>query len=202
MYDSYGERDKVDEAIKDWGDTRTSILHPAMLQARSKSSKSILGIDLPILLAVAKETEISCLRMLLALLEGGDIQIGSSLSERFLEGGEEGILLQNMDNVYNKTFHAGYDERMLNRSTAVLYLTFISTLASLQPDDNSFGIDDLLENWKQECLKEGKNVDLLAASVEIVDNNGKIQRVYFPVPDFVVQYWRYPETQNARKDIV
>ena len=30
------------------------------------------------------------------------------------------------------------------------------------------------------------------ASVEIIDKNGNVDRVYFPVPDFAVQFWTYP----------
>jgi hypothetical protein len=190
--------DKVLAAKRDWADTKYSFFHPGIINPRSKTSRSILGIELPILLAVAKETEICCLRMILALLEGGDMTRGRKISGYL----NNGILLQNMDNVYNNTFSGGYDDITLSRSTAVLYLTLISTLASLEPDDDSFGMDDLLKNWKEDCEKEGKNVDLLAASVEIVDGDNKIQRAYFPVPDFVNQFWQYPETQKAKKDIL
>ena len=190
--------DKVIAAKRDWADTKYSLFHPGIISPRSKTSKIILGIDLPVLLAVAKETEICCLRMLLALLEGGDMSRGRKLSGHL----NNGILLQNMDNVYKNTFSGGHDDVTLNRSISVLYLTLISTLASLEPDDDSFGMDDLLKSWKEDCEKEGKNVDLLAASVEIVDGDNKIQRAYFPVPDFVNKFWQYPETQKAKKDIL
>lgn len=198
------DEDQVLDAIADWGDTKPSLLHPGLLKGRSKSSSSILGVDMKVLRAVSKDTELSCLRMLLALLEGGSRGVIDAMRSQL----DDGILLQNMENVYKHTTissslmkQSAVAVTETNRTTAVLYLTLISTLASAAGEDSSVVIDDLLAAWKDQCLEERRDVDALVASVEIIGKNGAVQRAYFPVPTFVTQFWAYPETQKAKDEL-
>jgi hypothetical protein len=200
--------DLVQEAVNDWGGTKANLLHPTLLKNRSKSSTSILGVDLKVLKTISKDTELSCLRMLLSLLEGDNVLVTDYLRDAM----DDSILLQNMENVYKHTFARRYEAALLstssvseletNRTTAVLYLTLISTLASTSDENDAVVIDDLLASWKERCVREGRDVDALVASVEIIGKNGTVQRAYFPVPTFVTQFWQYPETQNAKNELI
>jgi hypothetical protein len=132
-----------------------------------------------------------------AFLEGNQPIITETLGIQL----DDGILLQNMDNSFKETARDIYDSEM-KKNTAVLYLTIVSTLASTRKEDSSVIIDDLLENWKKVSFEEGRNVDILFASVEINGKNNTVQRAYFPIPDFVNQFWFYPETQKAKNELV
>ena len=60
----------------------------------------------------------------------------------------------------------------------------------------------MLESWKIDCLENGYNINSLVASIEIVNANGQLERVYFPIPLFVLKYWSYPETQRSKEDLL
>ena len=51
------------EFVQMWGDTRSSVFHPGIIRGRKKKNESILGVDLDLLLTVARDTEFSCIRM-------------------------------------------------------------------------------------------------------------------------------------------
>ena len=196
LFHLHPSKDDLIEFVQMWGDTRSSVFHPGIIRGRKKKNESILGVDLDLLLTVARDTEFSCIRMLLALMEGSDKHIISTLKSSL----NEGILLQNMENVYyNGLQHRNKNDK--SQALFVLYLTLIETLAS-EEDSSSYGLDDLLSTWKDECRRAGGDVDSLVASVEIVGKNNSIQRTYFPMPEFCSRFWSYPETQKAKEDLL
>jgi hypothetical protein len=113
-----------------------------------------------------------------------------------------------MDNIYRKSLKTWGRQRDFSRTTAVGYLTLISTLQSARAVESGSGEDGgapaedgaLLDLWAQKCEKEGLNTSSLVASIEIIGADGKVQCVYFPVPAFVSLYWPYPEVQKAKED--
>ena len=66
---------EVNTALKAWSSTRFTLLHPGMLKVRTMTSRTILGVDIDVLLAVSKEAELSCLRMLLGLIFENNIML-------------------------------------------------------------------------------------------------------------------------------
>ena len=161
-------------------------------------SVDILGVDINMLFHIVRETEQSCLRFLLALLEASS----EIVTDRLVSQLDDGILLQNMENQYKLSFDR-HDKYIKYRSAAtVQYLTMISTLASAQREDPTVILDDLLLEWKEENAQQGYNTEKLVASIEISSPDGSVQSVYFPIPPFVTQFWPYPEVQKSKHAIL
>ena len=167
----------------------------------SKNSKmktiDALGIDLELFHSIGRSLEQSCLRFLLALLEASTDYVTSALCDKL----NEEILLQNMENLYKLSFESKGSVKEYRTAATASYLTLISTIASAHRADASEKLDDLLDAWKHEKAQEGFNTEKLVGSVELTSADGKIQRVYFPIPKFVRVYWSYPAVQKA-KDLV
>jgi hypothetical protein len=159
------------------------------------SSVDILGVDLNLLFAMARSVETSCLRFLLALLEASSNLVCETLIGQL----NDGILLQNMENHYKLSFESSDKFKSYRSAVTVQYLTLISTIASAQRHDPTVILDDLLLAWKLDKKAEGFDTEKLVASIEIGSPEGPVQRVYFPIPKFVLKYWSYPEVQKAKE---
>ena len=105
-----------------------------------------------------------------------------------------------MDNIYRASF-SGSPYKEEYKSISVAYLTLISTLADTRTDTAN-NIHPLLQSWKESCMENGYPTDKLIASVEICGQGGGLQRVYFPIPSYVIEYWPYPETQKSKESIL
>lgn len=197
---------------------------------RSSSAKGstkgvISGINVASLVSLAEQAELSCLRFLLALLEGGDDNIFAQV-ERALD---KAIFFRSLDSAFRRVLVAdqgiAYEvalattaEALVSRevrvnasarvkSTFVSYLTLASYLAtankrttSVQASTESFRF--LLEEWADQCSRSGHDTATVLASVEVIGIDNVIERVYFPIPDFVKKYWSYPEVQLAKDDVM
>jgi hypothetical protein len=100
------------------------------------------------------------------------------------------------------------------QEAAVLYLTILSTLASLsgvQGGSGDYGarMGKALEEWQEAFAKQGAgggggskaHINMLVSSVEIVGADGQVQTVFFPVPDWIKTYWQYPLVQKAKDEL-
>lgn len=181
----------------DSGAIRESLKLWASVKTMKQVTIDILGVDLELFHSIGRLLEQSCLRFLLALLEASTDFVTSSLCDKL----DNEILLQNMENLYKLSFESRGSLKEYRTAATVSYLTLISTIASVNRVDDSGKLDDLLDNWKEEKSLEGFNTEKLVGSVELTTADGKIQRVYFPIPKFVRLFWPYPAVQKA-KDII
>lgn len=167
----------------------------------TKTDTDVLqGVSSELFLKIASLMEKACLRFILALLEASsDLAIDTVLAS--LKGE---ILMQNMDNMYKLSFKHGKKKglRNKNKSTAVRYLTLISTLAYGRQDNPLVLLDDLLIQWLDDTAKEGFPTNKLISSVEIVSANSRVQTIYFPIPQDVLEFWGFTEVRKACKLVV
>jgi hypothetical protein len=181
---------EVIKAIGKWGSIGKRLGDDGL-----ESSADILGVDISLLFAMARSVETSCLRFLLALLEASSNVVCETLIGQL----DDGILLQNMENHYKLSFEYSDKFKSYRSAVTVQYLTLISTIASAQRHDPTVILDDLLLSWKLDKKAEGFDTEKLVASIEIGSPEGPVQRVYFPIPKFVLTYWSYPEVQKAKE---
>lgn len=107
---------------------------------------------------------------------------------------------QNMDSLVRITAGraagTGYvvqEQHREKQEAAVLYLTILSTLASLsQAGEYGAKMTKALEDWQEASAKQGSagaaTVGMLVASVEIVGMDGQIQQVSAPNPVSLI-FW-------------
>ena len=96
--------------------------------------------------------------------------------------------------------------RQEKQEAAVLYLTILSTLASLSRTGGGDQALKGLEEWQATFAKQGTDgsttgINTLVASVEIVGLDGQLQQVFFAPPAWIKQYWQYPLVQKAKKEL-
>lgn len=152
-----------------------------------------------LLLRVAKTLEIDIMRVLIALLEG-------SSQERILDIGakfNESVLFFNLDRVYKNMNRSGYRDQISSRTAAVAYLSSLLTIADAQEIFQGISVRTKnIVSWQNKCSREGRNTSEFLISVEVIDKNGNIDRKYFPKPDFVKNYWNYPEVATAKDQVM
>jgi hypothetical protein len=187
LFDEDLDSDVIRNTLKAW----------AVAKSKKSVTMNLLGVDLQLFHSIGRSLEQSCLRFLLALLEASTDFVMTSLCDKL----DNEILLQNMENLYKLSFESRGTLKEYRTAATVSYLTLISTIASVFRADDNGKLDDLLDDWKNEKTKEGFNTEKLVGSVELTASDGKIQRVYFPIPKFVRVFWPYPAVQKA-KDIV
>lgn len=157
-----------------------------------------IKVDVDLMLKVCKECELSCLQFSLAMMEGTKISTVTAIHDKL----NYSILYQNMDNDFKTAtrkshlFGATEYEKLVTDS-AVSYLSFISTLLSA-----TSASDDTLEAWVDKSKKRGIDIASFNASVEIIGQQGDIQRIYFTIPSYISSYWPYPEVQRVKEIIV
>lgn len=159
-----------------------------------KTSVDILGIDLDLFKELFAEAEQSCLRMINAMLDGDSETVVDALIESL----DQGILLQNMDNLFQMSLKAPKHKQIVLKDNICFYLSLLSTLSSFV-DKPSAALDEYIDQWKLDCIQAGHGINNFFAAVEITSPSGILQRVFFPIPDFVLQYWSYPRVQQAKE---
>jgi hypothetical protein len=145
------------------------------------------------MMRVVKRSELNAVRFLLSQVEGAS-------QDRILFLGEqlnEGVMFDNLDRLYKRMFDRRERKQRIAAKTAVVsYLALLFTIADAQEmtEDGITTRSDNIKAWQEKCAEEGHNTAGFLASVEIIDKNKSIDRVYFPVPEFVKHYWSYPGT--------
>eukprot|EP00596_Hydrurales_sp_CCMP1899_P005089 CAMPEP_0119051638 /NCGR_PEP_ID=MMETSP1177-20130426/73187_1 /TAXON_ID=2985 /ORGANISM="Ochromonas sp, Strain CCMP1899" /LENGTH=757 /DNA_ID=CAMNT_0007030911 /DNA_START=1652 /DNA_END=3923 /DNA_ORIENTATION=- len=193
-------------ARSDWKPSLTQILLNGEYSSEGaqKSSEKILGIDLDLLKKIGKFAELSCLRMILALLEATVDKVALTIDSCL----NKGIMMQNMQNLYLIALKTMGKKSEYFRTAAVSYMTINMTLAlcttntALTTPKTGLQTVSLLDEWMEKQVKDGHDNNALLAAVEIIGFDGQIQSVYFPVPSFVSQYWGYPEVQKAKEALI
>ena len=169
---------------------------------RCRSDSEILqGMEKEQFFEIANKLERACLRYVLALLEASsDLAIDTVLAA--LKGE---ILMQNMDNMYKLSFvEASLQKRGGGKmkTTAVSYVTLISTLAYGREDNPLVVLDDLLRQWLEDTARDGFPTDTFISSVEIVSKDSRVQTIYFPIPDEVLRFWQFTEVKRAKEFVL
>jgi hypothetical protein len=159
-----------------------------------KTSIDILGIDLGLFQELFGNVEESCLRFICTLLDGGSETVVDNLLDKL----DESILLQNMDNMFKASFNITGSAQERMKANLVQYLTLLTTLASYV-NKSSAHLDKYIDEWQADCEKQGKSISDYFASVEVSSPNGSLQRIFFPVPEYVLTYWGYPRVQQAKE---
>jgi hypothetical protein len=151
---------------------------------------------------LAKRTEESILSLVLCYFEVSEqknLTVGVANSFNFA------MVLQNTDNAFKKRAcaYSSYiheydtdeadDDSIVKR--VVQYITLLDALKELHPRYSSY-----LSAWYQERATSADKDDprMLFGSIEILDIQNRLRRVFFPVPKFVLTYWSYPEVRLAR----
>jgi hypothetical protein len=196
----------MQKARSDWKPSLTQILVNGeySLEGAKKNSEKIIGINLDLFKKIGKFAELSCLRMILALLEATTDTVAQTIDSCL----NKGIMFQNMQNVYLSALKTMGKRGDYFRTAAVSYMTINMTLALCTTDaasttpKTSNQTASMLSEWMEKQVKDGHDNNSLLASVEIIGADGQIQSVYFPVPSFVSQYWSYPEVQKAKDALI
>ena len=159
-----------------------------------KTSIDLIGIDLTLFIRLFADAEQACLRMMNALLDGDSEYVIDALSDSL----DESILLQNMDNLFKICLRSPSDKQKILKENISFYLGLLSTLASFVDKPTAI-LDKYIDQWKIDCINDGNNINNFFAAVEITSPSGILQRVFFPIPDFVLEYWSYPRVQQAKE---
>ena len=156
---------------------------------------------------LAKRSEESIVSLALCYFE---VSEQKTLAVQVAESFSFAMVLQNTDNAFKKRAFSDSsacvygssnnsnsddeeDDSIVKR--VVAYITLLDALKELQPRYSS-----CLSNWYHERATSADKDDprKLFGSIEILDIQGRLRRVFFPVPKFVLKYWSYPEVRLAR----
>jgi hypothetical protein len=168
------------------------------------AGKDILGVGLETFVSVCLRTERSCLKFLTAMLEGQS----PGLVDHVRQSIDSLLFFQNMDSLVRTSSSTSRPQlRQQKQESAVLYLTILSTLASLSQDAEAYAekMTALLDDWQESMSRRPAgglgHADMLVASVEIIGLDGAVQQVYFAVPQWIKTYWNYPLVQKAKDEL-
>jgi hypothetical protein len=157
-----------------WQPSRTQIVlyGERTEEGAKRNSDELLGIKMKLFKKVSMHAELKCLRMILALLEATTDTVAHTL-ENYLQ---EGIMLQNMQNVYLKALQSMGKRSDFFRTVAVAYMTINMTLSSVQNDavttvstvPPGVRASKRLGEWLMKESKDVRESSSLLASVEII----------------------------------
>jgi hypothetical protein len=161
---------------------------------KRRDFRVLFNISYDLFQSIIRKAEYNMLRLLLATLDFSTEEQAKQLTSTF----HDGILIQNMDNLFRKIGRLNLGSRKDEAtSTIVAYISLIEAIGIRFPET-----DDLLTNWDEEYNKRGIRPKSIYGSVELLGPDHRLRRLYFPVPNFVLQYWSYPEVQKTKNDIV
>ncbi len=187
--------DFVDFAIsfKKWSDI---IAQAGLIGSTSINSyfHKIFGVNYDLFMECTKRNENSCLRLILSALEVAPRADMADFAGKFTDS----ILVQNLDSSFKKLVWTFLSNKDRLTSTTVAYVSLIESIGRV----NKF-TDDLLTEWDSSfqgiVVTKPKSI---YGSVELVDETGRVRRLYFPIPSFVSQFWTYPEVQKTKEAVV
>lgn len=161
---------------------------------KRRDFRALFHISYDLFQSIVRKAEYNVLRLLLATLDFSTEEQAKQLTSTF----NDGILIQNMDNLFRKIDRLNLGSRKDEAtSTTVAYISLIEAIGIRFPET-----DDLLTNWDEDYNKRGIRPKSIYGSVELIGPDHRLRRLYFPVPNFVLQFWSYPEVQKTKNDIV
>ena len=174
------------------------LLEEPLMRKLKEGQPDSIHFDLYLLHRISKETELSCLKFTLALLEGTSANVVTELNQKL----NYAILFQNMDSDFfsasKRSVFVGETTLLkLRKEAAVAYLTMISTFFSATGRSSA-----MLTSWIERCKRRGLDINAYNASVEIIGEKGDIQQIYFEIPSHIALYWPYPEVQKAKEYVI
>jgi hypothetical protein len=157
-----------------------------------------VGIDIDLLHRISKEAEMNALQFTLALLEGTVDFVVTTINTQ----ANFPVIFQNMNNDFIKSSKVSYSWSQSpyvnqRKESAVAYLSLVSTLYSATGSSSK-----ALEDWISNSKRKGLDIEKFNASVEIIGSKGDIQQIYFTIPEYITNYWMYPEVQRVKDVIV
>lgn len=183
------ESDSIYEAKERWERSLNSNSCLVCSDHHSKSFEQAFTVSQAYLREIAIDTEESFVLIALSFFEESESHDNAALVAESLR---LDILLQNVDCAFKRL--DGADAAV---SRVVHYISLLDTLTMLVPSHAPF-----LKEWYKSCADEHRNPRDLFGSIEIIKERGTLQRIYFPVPKFILKYWSYPEVQAAKHDIL
>lgn len=153
----------------------------------------IFGVSHEFFEETARRMEEKCLAMVLAYFEVAESHQSYEMALHF----HDGLLMQNMNCTFQKIFSGGISANDKFASSAVAYTSLVETIGDYFPETQ-----ELLNEWEEQSLQQGKDPKKIYGVVEIVGKHNRLQRLYFPVPTFVSRFWPYPEVQKMKDTIV
>jgi hypothetical protein len=145
------------------------------------------------------QAEFRIVKFLSAVVEGASQEKISEVTSSL----DESILFRNLDRAYKLCVKGSWRARKLAKVLAVAYMSLLLTLAdNTELSDHNPLRSDNMQTWIKKWSSDGYDTSAFIASVEIMDKNGQVDRVYFPIPDFVNKYWSYPEVQLCKDEIM
>ena len=163
------------------------------LHAYNKEFRNIFGLSYELFLEFVRKAEYSCLRVILSCLEFTNTEQNKIILSSF----HDGILIQNMGNLFHKMNTVPSHVKDTVVATTVSYISLIEAIGLIYPETNS-----LLDAWDRDNNKKGLRPKDVYGCVEIVGQDRRLRRLYFPVPSYVATYWKYPEVQKTKDAIV
>ena len=141
------------------------------------------------LIKALKRLELSVIWFILSLTEGVSQERILTVASSLLES----VLFDSLQRNHTDMTRGKYKQRPHAKRMTVAYLSLLlKTADAMEIAEGSTARTDNVVAWQAKCAEEGYDINNFIASVEIVDKNGNVDRVYFPIPDFVNSYWMYP----------
>jgi hypothetical protein len=185
------EREAILLALQRWQQSTLSedgAISDGMLVRGEETEVAMLGISMRCLRAASGACEAQCLRLLLNIIDTLEFPYNSRLT---CISDNIGILFQNMDSRFRISSNLPVDED--NMRCAVLYLSLLTNICS-----SSSSGQRLLMHWWYNHNHQTTHMAL----VEIVNDKGRLHRIFFPVPLFVKTFKDFPEVVKAQNKLM
>lgn len=156
----------------------------------------LFGIQKKKMLEIARHCEHKALEAVLAVIDACEVSETAEVCSKF----NDAILLQNMKSTFDEIISWSSGLANVDKQTGinVYYISLINTMGTSYSETTK----ELLGNWEDTMTKNGYNPKLLYGTVELLDDNQRVVRHFYPIPSFVKRYWLYPETQLTKEKVV
>lgn len=194
MVEEDPDTEMICEAVERWHRGKANRTARVFRQRafRDRDFRPIFGVSFELFMEQVKKAEGRCLSVILAFFSFGAPQNIADMSSKF----DDGILTAQLNNSF-QSISKGSGKSDLTSATAVSYLSILERIGVQFPETR-----ELLNGWETKMMRRGMDPKRVFGAVEIINKQGKIQRLYFPIPQFVLMYWPYPEVQKMKDKIV
>lgn len=155
--------------IKSWDLDRIMSKQWNNKKAQKNQFKLLFGISFDLFQDIVRRTEFVTLRLILAIFNVSSDSQSYVLASQF----NDGILMQNMDNIYHRLMRTRQRSlREVYSSTTVSYISLLETIG-VNYDDTT---DEMLSAWDLDMNSAGMKPKALYGSVEVIGENNRLQR--------------------------